>query len=311
MGKMGIVVIGDVFIDIKGYSTSPYIPQGRNAGTIVQLHGGVGRNVVEDIANVELEPTFISLVDDNAMGDDVIQKLKRHKVNTDYMRKVENGMGTWLAVFDHEGDVVASVSKRPDHRPVEKILDECGDEIFKNADSIVIEIDTDKEIVKKTFNYAEKYGKKVYALVSNMTIAIERRDFLRRTSCFVCNQQEAGILFSEDYEDVSAEALANIMAERIRTAQIPQMVVTMGGDGAVYVDDHGNKGVYPALKVDVVDTTGAGDAFFAGVCIGLTYGKSLREACGIGTRLASTVICTSENICPRFMPEEFGIKKGE
>lgn len=311
MGKMGIVVIGDVFIDIKGYSTSPYIPQGRNAGTIVQLHGGVGRNVVEDIANVELEPTFISLVDDNAMGDDVIQKLKRHKVNTDCMRKVENGMGTWLAVFDHEGDVVASVSKRPDHRPVEKILDECGDEIFKNADSIVIEIDTDKEIVKKTFNYAEKYGKKVYALVSNMTIAIERRDFLRRTSCFVCNQQEAGILFSEDYEDVSAEALANILAERIRTAQIPQMVVTMGGDGAVYVDDHGNKGVYPALKVDVVDTTGAGDAFFAGVCIGLTYGKSLREACGIGTRLASTVICTSENICPRFMPEEFGIKKGE
>ena len=280
MGKMGIVVIGDVFIDIKGYSTSPYIPQGRNAGTIVQLHGGVGRNVVEDIANVELEPTFISLVDDNAMGDDVIQKLKRHKVNTDYMRKVENGMGTWLAVFDHEGDVVASVSKRPDHRPVEKILDECGDEIFKNADSIVIEIDTDKEIVKKTFNYAEKYGKKVYALVSNMTIAIERRDFLRRTSCFVCNQQEAGILFSEDYEDVSAEALANILAERIRTAQIPQMVVTMGGDGAVYVDDHGNKGVYPALKVDVVDTTGAGDAFFAGVCIGLTYGKSLWEACG-------------------------------
>lgn len=311
MGKMGIVVIGDVFIDIKGYSTSPYIPQGRNAGTIVQLHGGVGRNVVEDIANVELEPTFISLVDDNTMGDDVIQKLKRHKVNTDYMRKVENGMGTWLAVFDHEGDVVASVSKRPDHRPVEKILDECGDEIFKNADSIVIEIDTDKEIVKKTFNYAEKYGKKVYALVSNMTIAIERRDFLRRTSCFVCNQQEAGILFSEDYEDVSAEALANILTERIRSAQIPQMVVTMGGDGAVYVDEHGNKGMYPALKVDVVDTTGAGDAFFAGVCIGLTYGKSLREACGIGTRLASTVICTSENICPRFMPEEFGIKKGE
>ncbi len=311
MEKMGIVVIGDVFIDIKGYSTSPYIPQGRNAGTIVQLHGGVGRNVVEDIANVELEPTFVSLVDDNAMGDDVIQKLKRHKVNTNYMRKVENGMGTWLAVFNHEGDVVASISKRPDHRPVERILDECGDEIFKNADSIVIEIDTDKEIVKKTFHYAEKYGKKVYALVSNMTIAIERRDFLRRTACFVCNQQEAGILFSEDYEDVTAEALCNILAERIRTAQIPQMVVTMGGEGAVYVDENGNKGVYPALKVDVVDTTGAGDAFFAGVCIGLTYGKSLREACGIGTRLASTVICTSENICPRFMPEEFGIKKGE
>ena len=300
---MGIVVIGDVFIDIKGYSTSPYIPYGRNAGTIVQIHGGVGRNVVEDIANVELEPTFISLVDNDAMGEDVIQKLNRHKVNTSYMRKVENGMGTWLAVFDHEGDVVASISKRPDHSPVERILDEQGDEIFKDADSIVI------EIVKKTFYYAEKYNKKVYAIVSNMTIAIERRDFLRRTACFVCNQQEAGLLFSEDYEQMTAEELAEILPERIRSAQIPQMVVTMGGDGAVYADREGNKGIYPALKVDVIDTTGAGDAFFSGVCIGLTYGKTLREACGIGTRLASTVICTSENICPRFMPEEFGLTR--
>ena len=306
---MGIVVIGDVFIDIKGYSRSPYIPYGRNAGTIVQIHGGVGRNVVEDIANVELEPTFISLVDNDAMGEDVIQKLNRHKVNTSYMRKVENGMGTWLAVFDHEGDVVASISKRPDHSPIERILDEQGDEIFKDADSIVIEIDIDKEIVKKTFYYAEKYNKKVYAIVSNMTIAIERRDFLRRTACFVCNQQEAGILFSEDYEQMTAEELAEILPERIRSAQIPQMVVTMGGDGAVYADREGNKGIYPALKVDVIDTTGAGDAFFSGVCIGLTYGKTLREACGIGTRLASTVICTSENICPRFMPEEFGLTR--
>lgn len=306
---MGIVVIGDVFIDIKGYSTSPYIPAGRNAGTIQQIHGGVGRNVAEDIANVELEPVFVSAVDNDAMGEDVIQKLKRHKVETKYMRKAVNGMGTWLAVFDHKGDVVASISKRPDHKTIEKILDEHGDEIFREADSIAIEIDIDKEIVKKTFAFAEKYNKDVYALVSNMTIAIERRDFIRKTACFVCNQQEAGILFSEDYEDKTPEELAEILSERVRSAKIRQMVVTMGGEGAVYVDQNGEKGVYPALKVDVVDTTGAGDAFFAGVCMGLTYGKTLREACGIGTRLSSTVICTSENICPRFMPEEFGLEK--
>ena len=59
---MGIVVIGDVFIDVKGYSTAPFIPGGRNAGVIQQIHGGVGRNVVEDIANIELKPTFVSLV---------------------------------------------------------------------------------------------------------------------------------------------------------------------------------------------------------------------------------------------------------
>lgn len=305
---MGIVVIGAVFIDIKGYSISPYIPAGRNAGKIVQTHGGVGRNVVEDIANVELRPTFVGLVDNDPMGDDVIEKLKRHKVETKYMRKTEDGMGTWLAVFDHEGDVVASISKRPDHSPIERILDEQGDEIFENADSIVVEIDIDKGIVKRVFALAEKYHKPVYALVSNMSIALERRDFIRQTDCFVCNQQEAGQLFSEDYTDKTPEELSEILADRIKSARIRQMVVTMGGEGAVYAGLDQENGFYPAMKVDVVDTTGAGDSFFAGVCIGLTYGKTLKESCGIGTRLASTVIGTSDNVCPRFMPEEFGLK---
>lgn len=306
---MGIAVIGDVFIDIKGFSTSTYIPYGRNLGTIEQIHGGVARNVAEDIANVELEPVFVGTVDDDAMGEAVIQKLNRHKVDTRYMKKVKNGMGTWLAVFDHNGDVVASVSKRPEHEAMVQILEESGDEIFANADSIAIEIDMDQEVTKKTFALTEKYNKKVYALVSNMSVAIERRDLIRKTECFVCNQQEAGILFSENYDDITPEELYQILPERIRSAKISKMVVTMGDKGAVYATLDGENGICPALKVDVVDTTGAGDAFFSGVCLGLTYGKTLQEACVIGTRLASTVICTSENICPRFMPEEFGITR--
>lgn len=306
---MGIAVIGDVFIDIKGFSTSTYIPYGRNLGTIEQIYGGVARNVAEDIANVELEPVFVGTVDDDAMGEAVIQKLNRHKVDTRYMKKVKNGMGTWLAVFDHNGDVVASVSKRPEHEAMVQILEESGDEIFANADSIAIEIDMDQEVTKKTFALAEKYNKKVYALVSNMSVAIERRDLIRKTECFVCNQQEAGILFSENYDEITPEELYQILPERIRSAKISKMVVTMGDKGAVYATLDGENGICPALKVDVVDTTGAGDAFFSGVCLGLTYGKTLQEACVIGTRLASTVICTSENICPRFMPEEFGITR--
>ena len=61
---------------------------------------------------------------------------------------------------------------------------------------------------------------------------------------------------------MSAEELSKVLPERIKSAKIPKMVVTMGGEGAVYADQNGECGVYPALKVDVVDTTGAGDAFF-------------------------------------------------
>ena len=171
---MGIVVLGAVFVDIKGYPQDVYIPGGRNAGRIEQVPGGVSRNVVEDIANVELRPTFVSLVDDTGLGEDVVRQLRNHKVNTDYMLRTPDGMGTWLAVFNNDGDVCAAISKRPDLRPLIALLDEKGDEIFRDADSIALELDMDKEIVKRVFAYAQKYHKSVYAVVSNMTIAVER-----------------------------------------------------------------------------------------------------------------------------------------
>lgn len=304
---MSIVVLGAVFVDIKGYPLSSYIPGGRNAGRVVQVHGGVSRNIVEDIANVELRPTFVSLVDESSAGADVIRKLKSHKVDTRYIRATPDGMGTWLAIFDNMGDVTASISKRPDLSPIADILDEQGDEIFSQADSVLLEIDMEKDTVKRTFALAEKYHKPVYAVVSNMSIAIERRDFLRSVHCFICNQQEAGILFSENYDGLTPDEMLPILRDKIRGAQIHRMVVTMGAQGAVFATLDGEEGFCPAKKVDVKDTTGAGDAFFAGTVIGQTYGKSMMESCEIGTRLAASVITTGENVCPRYLPSEFGL----
>ena len=251
-------------MDIKGFPEDIYVPEGRNAGRIEYIHGGVTRNVVEDIANVELRPTYVSIVDTSALGEDVVRKLKRHKVDTSYVKSVPGGMGTWLAVFDNKGDLAGSISQRPNLYPILYTLEEKGDEIISKADSIVLEMDIDKEIIKKTFQLAQKYNKRVYGVVTNMSIAVERRDYLKHFDCFVCNQIEAGIFFAEDYE-----------------GKTPQELVR--------------------------DTTGAGDAFFAGVAIGMTYGKELKEAVEIGTRLAASVIITTDNVCPRFLPKELGL----
>ena len=304
---MGIVVLGAVFVDIKGYPLSAYIPGGRNAGRVDQVHGGVSRNIAEDIANVELRPTFVSLVDNTGIGTDVIDKLNNHKVNTDYILRTPDGLGTWLAVFDNDGEVCAAISKRPDTSPLTELLEEKGDEIFKDCDSISLELDLEKETVKQVLRYAKKYGKKVFSAVSNMSIAMERRDFLQQIDCFVCNQQEAGLLFSDDYQDKTPAEMQAILASNVASANILCMVVTMGGAGAVYASADGESGFVPAKKVHVIDTTGAGDAFFAGVAIGLTYGKSLPDSCEIGSRLAASVICTLDNVCPRFLPGEFGL----
>ena len=304
---MPIVVVGNVFVDIKGFPDNKYIPAGRNAGSVEIVHGGVGRNVVEDIANVELRPRFVSMVDDTAEGAEVIRKLKNHKVDTRFVASVPDGMGMWLAVFDTTGDIISSISKRPKMDAMLELLEEHGDEIFADADSIVVEIDMDKEIIKKVLSFAQKYDKRVYAVVANMSIASLRRDFLQSIDCFVCNLQEAGILFAADFEELEPEALGQELVERIRSAKIPSMVVTLGSRGAVYADMEGNYGHCPPNSVRVRDTTGAGDAFCAGVAIGLTYGKSMSEACEIGSRLASSVITISENTCPRFLPQELGL----
>ena len=162
-------------------------------------------------------------------------------------------------------------------------------------------------MVKQVFKYAEKYHKKVYAVVANMSIASQRRDFLQSTDCFVCNVLEAGILFVTDFSQLSPEELCEELSRRVISARIPAVVVTMGSKGSVYADMQGNKGVCPAETVQVRDTTGAGDAFCAGVAMGLTYGKTMPEALEIGTRLAASVITVSENVCPRFLPRELGL----
>ena len=305
---MPIVVVGNVFVDIKGFPDNKYIPAGRNSGWVEIVHGGVGRNVAEDIANVELRPRFVSMVDDTDQGEAVLRKLQNHKVDTRFVASVPDGMGLWLAIHDSTGDIVSSISKRPNMDAMVRLLDEHGDEIFADADSIVVEIDMDEEVVKRIIQYAGKYRKPLYAVVANMSIASQRRDFLQSIDCFVCNAQEAGILFADDYiQSMEPEELAAALAKHVSSAEIPSMVVTMGSRGAVYATKSGERGHCAARPVNVRDTSGAGDAFCSGVAIGLTYGKSLREAADIGARLAASVITVTENTCPRFRPRELGL----
>ena len=305
---MSMVVIGTVFVDIKGFPDDLYNPTGRNAGRVEIVHGGVGRNVAEDIANVELRPRFVSMVDNTAQGAEVLRKLQNHKVDTSFISVVPDGMGIWLAVMDQNGDVVGSISKRPKMDAMLKLLQEHGDEIFSDADSVVIEIDIDKEVAKETFRFAEKYGVPAFALVANMSIALQRRDLIKRTNCFICNQQEAGIFFADDFADLRPERMAEELQRRIAAAGLKSMVVTMGAEGSVWAEAKGGYGVCPPVQVQVCDTTGAGDAFCAGVSIGLSYGKTLAEACVIGTRLASATITVPESVCPRFLPQELGLE---
>ena len=92
---------------------------------------------------------------------------------------------------------------------------------------------------------SQKYGKRISALVANMSIATQRRDLLQSVDCFVCNVQEAGILFAAEFEGLSPEEMSTELLERIRSAHIPAMVVTMGGQGAVFGFVHCLSSLFP------------------------------------------------------------------
>ena len=143
--------------------------------------------------------------------------------------------------------------------------------------------------------------------VARYTLAVDRRDLLQQFDCLVCNELEAGIFFAENYSKKSPKDLCEIIYQKVSAGAIKSMVVTMGSKGSIYADHLGNKGICPAKKVTVRDTTGAGDAFCAGLTIGLTYRKDLSDAVEIGTKLAASVITSSENVCPRFLPRELGL----
>ena len=141
-----------------------------------------------------------------------------------------------------------------------------------------------------------------------MNIAATRRDLLQQLDCLICNQLESSIFFSDDYQDKTPDELLPLLEKHINAGVIPSMIITMGAQGAIYCDNQGNKGYCPAKKVNVIDTTGAGDSFCAGVVSGLTYGCTYEEAIQIGARLAASVITSTDNVCPRFKPRELGLK---
>lgn len=304
---MGIVVIGATFVDLKGYPLDTFHPNGRNAGKVEQVHGGVCRNIVYDLAQVDLKPTFLSVLDYSALSTEIIEVLNQANVETKYIQKTTTGLGKWLAVFDQSGDVYASISQRPDLSALLDVFENDGDEIFSQCDGIAIEIDQEEDILECVFDFAKRYQKPIYAVVSNMSIAQKRKAWIRQCACLVCNLEEAEILFDLDLrQDSLAGCLEKLHDQAIEQDLYP-IVVTLGKEGAIYIESNDQYGHIGANDIQVVDTTGCGDAFFAGVVSGLTFNKTLVQSCQIGTTLAYSVLQTKENVCPHFSRAKLGL----
>ena len=124
-----------------------------------------------------------------------------------------------------------------------------------------------------------------------MGVILKHPEYLRDVACFICNEMEAGRLFREDMTEYSPEKTLKTLKKGSAMIGIPAMVITMGPRGAVYVDNRsGEFGFCPPMDVEVVDTTGAGDAFFSAAVAALMGGVPLSQAVQEGTRLAARTL---------------------
>lgn len=293
----GTLVIGFVFVDIKGFAGEHYDPRGRNLGQVRFIHGGVSRNVAENIANTGMPVTFASLTEDSALGNDVKKRLWARGCDTSYMRQVgHGGIGTWMVILDETGDVAGQISSPPDTAALEHLIADKGDEMVRNCDSIILELDTSEYLDEMVLALAKKYHKPVYTVVGNMSITLARPDFVAALDCFVCNEIEAGRLFGCDLTETAPEDMLAMLTARIGEVGCRSMVITMGVQGAVYYErDKDRGGIVRAIPTTPLDTTGAGDAFLSGTVMGLSRGLPLSRAVEAGTVLARATILTEES----------------
>ena len=97
----GTVVMGVIFVDIKGFPFGEYRATGTNLGSIRFVHGGVARNVAEDMARIGSPVTFVTLGDTTPMSREAMERLESQKIDLRYSIRVpQNGVGLWLAVMD-------------------------------------------------------------------------------------------------------------------------------------------------------------------------------------------------------------------
>ena len=300
--KETIAVIGTVFVDIKGFADAHYDPAGRNVGKIKLVHGGVGRNVAEDVARLGGGVLFVSSADDDMLGHGVVNRLSHSKIDTRYVRFAPSaGMGLWMVINDAAGRQVGAISQMPDVKHIERIIDEHGDAIVREADHIVLEIDLNEQISRRVLDLAWIYGKQVYALPGNMEVLLRNVELLKKVSCFICNDIEAGRLFHMETAGKDPEDMQRLVRRGVKELELPSMVITLGEKGCVFCDARKGApedGWEPAIATDVIDPSGAGDAFFSGTTLALTRGLPMRKAVKAGTQAAHRVLRSTESTVP-------------
>lgn len=280
MGK--IVVIGSSNTDLV-INTSRIPEPGETVlgGRFLMAAGGKGANQAVAAQRLGGDVTFVACIGDDLFGKDALAGYNREGMNTAFV-SVKKGVPSGVAsIFvDAEAENVIVVAPGANSELGTAEIDAAQKEI-EAADFVLMQLETPMETVEYAAEKAFKAGTKV---VLNPAPAANLSDsLLSKLWLITPNRTETQLITGLPVTDEKEAAAA---AEALVAKGVKNVVITLGSKGA-YVLSEDFRGVIPANPVKAVDTTGAGDTFNGALCVALSEGRSLRDACRFAAKASA------------------------
>ncbi|MGE5608527.1 MAG: ribokinase [Bacillota bacterium] len=276
-----IVVIGSINMDLVCRISRIPAPGETILGSdLVTIPGGKGANQAVAAAKLGGQVYFIGRVGEDDFGQRLLNGLKNHHVDTQYVTVTEGvSSGCALILVDKKGENSIVVAPGANHKLTPDDID-AAEELLARASVVILQL----EIPLKTVRHAIEKCRKLGAFTILDPAPAPPKGLPRAlydVDILTPNQSEAETILRTpqmgrlrrtkraDAKQIGAE----LLARGPRT-----VVLKLGEKGAMIQDQHDYIHTIKSFKVKVVDTTAAGDAFTAALGVALVEGKDLADA---------------------------------
>jgi ribokinase len=270
-----IIVVGSLNADLV--VRTPRFPQPGEtiSGEDLQIiPGGKGANQAVAAARQGTPTAMVGRVGSDSFGPELIGNLRQNGVDTSHVQiDSESATGTAIIVVDANGQNSIVLSPGGNGRVTPADLDNVS---FADARLLLLQLEIPVDAVQAAAKRAKESGLRV--LLNPAPARPLPEELLSLPDFLVPNESELSLLTKLPVQDIaSAEQAAKMLLER----GIQNVIVTLGANGALIVNGEFTKHI-PSFKVDVVDTTAAGDAFIGGFASALLQNKSMEDAVQYG-----------------------------
>jgi len=290
-----VLVIGAASLDSKGHVIGLLRPGASNPGQVRRSVGGVARNVAENLARLGVNVALMTAIGDDTVGQTVLRQAREIGIDASPSLIVEGGRtGAYLAVLDSTGALHVAVDDMAVLDALTPRYIHDRRKLIAEAEMVVVDANLSPAALETVFNITSKTGVRVCADPTSPLLAGRLRPYVPRLALTTPNAAEAEALSGLSIED---EDDALRVARYLVTVGVGLVVVTLGEQGLAYATSD-ESGRFPAIRTQIVDPTGAGDALTAGVIFGLLNDLEPVEAVRLGLAAATLTLKCAETVCP-------------